>query len=126
LPPSPVSPTGSIVRAVTVLVVLCPCALVLATPTAVTAAIDQATKYGAMIKSGDALERMGNVDFIAFDKTGTLTHGDLVVSDIVSFDSGISETELLKMTASFVGQREKSIIRFNDAPHTALVILILR
>jgi ATPase, P-type (transporting), HAD superfamily, subfamily IC len=75
--------TDSIVRAVTVLVVFCPCALVLATPTAVMAAIGQATKYGVIIKSGDALERMGKVDTITFDKTGTLTYGNLVVSNIV-------------------------------------------
>ena len=80
--------------------VFCPCALVLATPTAVMAAIGQATKYGVIIKSGGALERMGKVDCITFDKTGTLTHGNLVVSDVVSFDSAISENELLKLTAS--------------------------
>ena len=64
-----------------VLVVFCPCALVLATPTAVMAAIGQATKHGVIIKSGEALERMGKVDTIAFDKTGTLTYGRLDVSD---------------------------------------------
>lgn len=92
--------TDSIVRAVTVLVVFCPCALVLATPTAVMAAIGQATKYGVIIKSGDALERMGKVDTITFDKTGTLTYGNLVVSNIVSFDPKVNDSELLKMTAS--------------------------
>lgn len=92
--------TNDIVRAVTVLVVFCPCALVLATPTAVMAAIGQATKYGVIIKSGDALERMGKVDCITFDKTGTLTYGKLVVSDIVSFTSDVNENELLKLTAS--------------------------
>lgn len=92
--------TNDIVRAVTVLVVFCPCALVLATPTAVMAAIGQATKYGVIIKSGDVLERMGKVDCIAFDKTGTLTYGNLVVSDVVSFDPAISENELLRLTAS--------------------------
>lgn len=66
--------TGNIITAVTVLVVFCPCALVLATPTAVMAAIGQATKHGVIIKSGEALEKMGKVDIIAFDKTGTLTY----------------------------------------------------
>ena len=74
--------TGNIVTAVTVLVVFCPCALVLATPTAVMAAIGQATKHGVIIKSGEALEKMGKVDTLAFDKTGTLTYGRLDVSDI--------------------------------------------
>lgn len=61
--------TGDIVRGVTVLVVFCPCALVLATPTSIMAAIGQATKHGVIIKSGEALEKMGKVDAIAFDKT---------------------------------------------------------
>lgn len=91
--------TKDIVRAVTVLVVFCPCALVLATPTAIMAAIGQAAKHGVIIKSGEALERMGSVDTVAFDKTGTLTYGKLQVSDIVSFDRNIGEKELLKLTA---------------------------
>lgn len=92
--------TMDIVRAVTVLVVFCPCALVLATPTAIMAAIGQATKHGVIIKSGDALERMGKVDCITFDKTGTLTHGNLSVSDVISFDPARSEKEMLRLTAS--------------------------
>ena len=67
--------THNIVRAVTVLVVFCPCALVLATPTAIMAAIGQATKHGVIIKSGETLEKMGKVNTIAYDKTGTLTYG---------------------------------------------------
>lgn len=92
--------TNDIVRAVTILVVFCPCALVLATPTAIMAAIGQATKYGVIIKSGDALESMGKVDCITFDKTGTLTHGNLIVSDVVSFDPAWSQQDLLCLTAS--------------------------
>ncbi|WP_323735761.1 cation-translocating P-type ATPase [Methanosphaera sp. ISO3-F5] len=88
--------TWNIERAVTILVVFCPCALILATPTAIMAAIGQATKQGVLIKSGQALETMGNVDTITFDKTGTLTYGNLEVSDIISFDNKISEQELLK------------------------------
>ncbi|MBR6204926.1 MAG: cadmium-translocating P-type ATPase [Candidatus Methanomethylophilaceae archaeon] len=91
--------TGEIVRAVTVLVVFCPCALILSTPTAIMAAIGQATKHGVIIKSGVALENMGAVDTIAFDKTGTITHGRLEVSDIVLM-GGASEDELLAMAAS--------------------------
>jgi len=92
--------TKDIVRAVTVLVVFCPCALVLATPTAIMAAIGQATKHGVIIKSGEALEQMGKVDTITFDKTGTLTNGNLVVKDIYSFDNDIDKTLLLRLTAS--------------------------
>lgn len=97
--------TKDIVRAVTVLVVFCPCALVLATPTAIMAAIGQATKHGVIIKSGEALEKMGKVDTIAFDKTGTLTYGRLEVSDIISFAS-VSENELLSLTASAEAKSE--------------------
>ena len=91
--------TGDIVRGVTVMVVFCPCALVLSTPTAIMAAIGQATKHGVIIKSGEALERMGAVDTIAFDKTGTLTHGRLEVSDVIPLDGGSAEA-LLALAAS--------------------------
>ena len=90
--------TGNIERGVTVLVVFCPCALILATPTAIMAAIGQATKYGVLIKSGEALETLGALNTLVFDKTGTLTYGNLVVSDVISF--GMSEDELLSLTAS--------------------------
>lgn len=67
--------TGEIIRAVTILVVFCPCALVLATPTAIMAAIGNATKHGFLVREGDALERLAKVSKITFDKTGTLTYG---------------------------------------------------
>ncbi len=91
---------------VTMLVVFCPCALVLATPTAIMAAIGQATKHGIIIKSGEALEKMGRVDTVAFDKTGTLTYGKLAVSDIISFDDALSEEALLTLTASAESKSE--------------------
>lgn len=92
--------SGNIVTAVTILVVFCPCALVLATPTAIMAAIGQATKQGVIIKSGEALERMGKVDVIAFDKTGTLTWGRLEVCGIRSFDPALDEDGLLTLAAA--------------------------
>lgn len=108
--------TKDIVRAVTVLVVFCPCALVLATPTAIMAAIGQATKHGVIIKSGEALEKMGKSDTVAFDKTGTLTFGRLEVCDTVSFDKSISEEELLRIAASAEAKSEhplgKAIVSF--------------
>lgn len=91
--------TANITRAVTVLVVFCPCALVLATPTAIMAAIGQATKHGVIIKSGEALEKMGKVDIITFDKTGTLTYGKLQVCDILPL-IGNTEEDLLSMAAA--------------------------
>lgn len=98
--------TQDIVRAVTVLVVFCPCALVLATPTAIMAAIGQATKHGVIIKSGEALEKMGKVDTIAFDKTGTLTYGKLEVSDVLSFALDLDEEKLLYLAASAEAKSE--------------------
>ena len=92
--------TLDIKRAVTIAIVFCPCALALATPTSIIAAIGQAAKYGVIIKSGEALENMGKADMIAFDKTGTLTHGNLAVCDILPFDETISTNELLQMAAS--------------------------
>lgn len=108
--------TKDITRAVTVLVVFCPCALVLATPTAIMAAIGQATKHGIIIKSGEALEKMGKVDTITFDKTGTLTFGKLEVSDIIPFQN-YSKDELLSLTASAESKSEhplaKAILEFS-------------
>lgn len=98
--------SGNIITAVTVLVVFCPCALVLATPTAVMAAIGQAARHGVIIKSGEALEMMGKVDMIAFDKTGTLTQGCLKVSDIICTDSSMGEEELLSLAAAAEARSE--------------------
>lgn len=75
--------TGEIIRAVTILVVFCPCALVLATPTAIMAAIGNVSKYGILVRQGDALERLADVDRLTLDKTGTLTYGRLEVKAIV-------------------------------------------
>ncbi len=106
----------NIVVAVTVLVVFCPCALVLATPTAIMAAIGQATKYGVIIKSGEALEKMGKVDTVAFDKTGTLTYGKLEVSDVVSVDGELDASALVSLVASAESKSEhplgKAIVEY--------------
>lgn len=108
--------TQNIVRAVTVLVVFCPCALVLATPTAIMAAIGQATKHGVIIKSGEALEKMGHTDTIAFDKTGTLTYGRLEVSDVIPFHKAWNDTKLLSLAASAESKSEhplgKAVVAF--------------
>ena len=101
--------TGNIIVGVTVLVVFCPCALVLATPTAVMAAIGQATKHGVIIKSGEILETMGKVDIMAFDKTGTLTRGQLAVQSILAVDTDYSETDILQLAASAEAKSEHPI-----------------
>jgi len=95
--------TRDITRAVTVAIVFCPCALALATPTSIMAAIGQAAKHGVIIKSGEALERMGKVDCIAFDKTGTLTHGNLIVSAV--------EGDILQLAASLERYSEHPVAK---------------
>lgn len=92
--------TGEIIRSVTILVVFCPCALVLATPTAIMAGIGNATKHGILVREGDALERLAKVTKIAFDKTGTLTYGKPSVIAVESFNKNINPEKLLTMTAS--------------------------
>ena len=91
--------TGEIIRAVTILVVFCPCALVLATPTAIMAAIGNATKHGFLVRQGDALERLAKVSKITFDKTGTLTYGKPEVT-VVSSISGFKKEEIYAYAAA--------------------------
>lgn len=92
--------TGQIIRAVTILVVFCPCALVLATPTAIMAAIGNATKHGFLVREGDALERLAKAKIIAFDKTGTLTYGTPEVVAVVSVSEACGKDELYRLAAS--------------------------
>ena len=91
--------SGEIIRAVTILVVFCPCALVLATPTAIMAAIGNATKHGFLVREGDALERLSTVKRITFDKTGTLTYGTPQVTAVESILPGLSTRELYAYAA---------------------------
>ena len=92
--------THQILRSVTILVVFCPCALVLATPTAIMAGIGNASKYGILIKGGDVVERLSKIKNIAFDKTGTLTYGKLSVVEYKSFNPEYDDEALLKILAS--------------------------
>ncbi len=91
--------TGEIIRAVTILVVFCPCALVLATPTAIMAAIGNATKHGFLVREGDALERLSAVTKVTFDKTGTLTCGTPKVAAVKSV-SDYTEDEVYAFAAA--------------------------
>ena len=106
--------TGEIIRAVTILVVFCPCALVLATPTAIMAAIGNATKHGFLVREGDALERLAKVSKITFDKTGTLTYGTPKVTAVKSV-SDYSEDEIYAFAAAAEQMSEhplgKAIVR---------------
>ena len=92
--------SGEIIHAVTILVVFCPCALVLATPTAIMAAIGNATKHGFFVREGDALERLAAVKKIAFDKTGTLTYGTPKVVLVYSALPSLSDNELYRLCAA--------------------------
>ena len=92
--------TGEIIRAVTILVVFCPCALVLATPTAIMAAIGNATRHGFLVREGDALERLAAVTRIAFDKTGTLTRGMPEVTAVRSLLPDCPEDRLHALAAA--------------------------
>lgn len=92
--------SGEIIRAVTILVVFCPCALVLATPTAIMAAIGNVTKHGFLVKEGDALERLARVSQIAFDKTGTLTYGKPTVTEVKSFSEKYNDEEIYSIGAA--------------------------
>lgn len=92
--------TGQIIRAVTILVVFCPCALVLATPTAIMAAIGNATHHGFLVREGDALERLASVRRVAFDKTGTLTLGAPRVAAVYALCPELDEAALFTLVAA--------------------------
>lgn len=120
--------TGEIIRAVTILVVFCPCALVLATPTAIMASIGNLTNVGILVKEGISIEKLAKVDQIIFDKTGTLTYGKPVVTNVIPYDGnlddnlnmggndGVSEKDLIYLLASLESLSEhplaKSIVKY--------------
>ena len=91
--------TGEFMRAVTTLVVFCPCAFILATPTAVLAGIGNAAKYGIIIRSGEALEHLSKIRRVALDKTGTLTYGKPAVTSVVSISEDLSAHDILRLAA---------------------------
>ena len=102
--------TGDVMRSITVLVVICPCSLVLATPTAVVAAIGNAAKRGVLVKHGSAMEQIGKVDVVAFDKTGTLTFGEPRLIQAISLN-GFARDRLLGLAASAERSSEHPLAR---------------
>lgn len=109
--------SGELMRAVTILVVFCPCSLVLATPTAIMAAIGNASKNGFLVKEGDALERLSAVSTAAFDKTGTLTHGRPEVCEVIVFNG--TRERLLSLAAGAETRSEhplgKALLRYCES-----------
>ena len=99
--------TFEIIRSVTILVVFCPCALVLATPTAISAAIGNLTKHGILVKDGASIEELAYVNEIVFDKTGTLTHGAPEVVKVISNN----EKEMMHLLASIESQSEHPLAK---------------
>ena len=104
--------TGEIIRSVTILVVFCPCALVLATPTAIMASIGNLTKYGILVKDGESIEELAHVNELIFDKTGTLTYGTPEVTNVISD----KKDEMMYLLASLESKSEhplaKAIVKY--------------
>ena len=104
--------TFEITRSVTILVVFCPCALVLATPTAIMATIGNLTKHGILVKDGESLEELAKIDELLFDKTGTLTNGTPEVIRIISDNP----KEMMHLLTSLESKSEhplaKSIVKY--------------
>ena len=113
--------TFEIARSVTILVVFCPCALVLATPTAIMAAIGNLTRYGILVKDGESIEELAHIDEIVFDKTGTLTYGTPEVVDVISEN----QKEMLYLVSSLESKSEhplaKAIVKYYNKDNLAEV-----
>lgn len=119
--------TGEMIRAVTILVVFCPCALVLATPAAIMAAISNASKHGFLVRRGHIMEELSKVDTITFDKTGTLTHGRPQVTAVTSVGS-MTDDDLYHLVASIEQKSEhplgKAIVSDYTSHHEALLTAV--
>ena len=119
LPPGTTPLADGLVRGVTVMVVFCPCALALATPTAIMAAIGQAAKHGVIVKSGEALEKMGAVTVACLDKTGTLTEGKLSVAAVETLEDACGRDGVLRLAAAVEASSEHPLAQAIVAAHGA-------
>jgi Cd2+/Zn2+-exporting ATPase len=103
-------PATWIYRSLVLLVIACPCALVISTPVSIVAALSAAARNGVLIKGGVHLERLADVRVVAFDKTGTLTRGEPRVSDVIAVD-GLSPTDVLRYAAAVEARSEHALAR---------------
>jgi len=103
--------THAILSFVGVLVIACPCALGLATPTAIIVGVGKGAEYGILIKNAESLEKLSRVDTVVFDKTGTITKGEPEATDIVAIDDKFSENEIIKYGASVEKLSEHPLAR---------------
>lgn len=110
-----------IYRSVTVLVVFCPCALILATPTAIMAASGNMSKRGILVKDGGAVERMASVDTILMDKTGTLTTGDIVCHGFTSSSGSVDAEELESLVSAVESRSEHPLGKAITSAHEGAV-----
>jgi Cd2+/Zn2+-exporting ATPase len=99
-----------LLRGLTLLVIACPCALVISTPVSVVSAITSAARHGVLIKGGASLERMAEVTVMAFDKTGTLTHGRAEVTDVIPL-ADLDRSEVLALAAAVESRSEHPLAR---------------
>lgn len=114
--------TRDIIRSVTILVVFCPCALILATPTAIMAAIGNLTKHGILVKDGESIETLAKIKTIILDKTGTLTYGNPELVEIIPYESKILKDDLIYQLTSLESNSEhplaKSIVKYYKNNYT--------
>ncbi|AZN35293.1 heavy metal translocating P-type ATPase [Iodobacter ciconiae] len=110
----------ALIHAIAVLVIACPCALGLATPTAISVGIGRAAQQGILFRNATALEHAGKIDMLVVDKTGTLTTGQARVVEIISLHSDISKEDLLQLAASLEQGSEhplaRAILKANTQP----------
>ena len=115
--------TGAMINAIAVLVIACPCAIGLATPTAVMVGTSKGAENGILFKNSEILERAGKVNIVVLDKTGTITRGEPVVTDIIAMDDRTKD-EILRLAASAEGGSEHPLGRaiVNEAKNKGLVL----